>query len=95
MDAWDHLGTNGGATDTPEMKRCTLAWIEWAMFPKCVLRAEERGVRTAHAYVRAKNCLERWMRGDREGLWKEVAITDAHSRRKSKSKGGMKPKMRE
>jgi hypothetical protein len=38
MDAWDHLGCYGGSTDTVEMKRCRVAWIEWAMFAKCVLK---------------------------------------------------------
>ena len=61
MDAWDHHGVYGGETDTIEMKRCRLAWTEWALFPKCVLRAEQRGIRPAQAYVRAKNKLERWI----------------------------------
>eukprot|EP00973_Karenia_brevis_P000961 131800-Karenia_brevis.AAC.1 len=70
------MGLHGGAcgtgeADTREMKRARVAWIELTMFAKAVLRAEKRGVRPAQAYARAKNRLERWMAGDRVGLWKE------------------------
>ena len=54
-DAWDHLLLEGGETDTIEMKRCRVAWVEMSMFAKAVLRGEKRGVRQAQAYSRAKN----------------------------------------
>eukprot|EP00973_Karenia_brevis_P054595 7587771-Karenia_brevis.AAC.1 len=60
-----------GIPDTVEMKRCRVAWIELSMFAKSVLRAEKRGVRPAQAYARAKNRLERWIHGDKVGLWRE------------------------
>ena len=75
IDAWDHLAPSQGgqdATDSMEMKRCRVAWIELSMFAKAVLRAEKRGVRPAQAYVRAKSRLDRWIHGDKEGLWREV-----------------------
>ena len=31
MDAWDFLVGYGGEADTVEMKRCRVAWTEWAM----------------------------------------------------------------
>ena len=48
-DAWDHLAEYGGVSDTPEMKRCRVAWIEFTMFAKCLLLAEKRGIRSAGA----------------------------------------------
>ena len=52
MDAWDSFAEYEGVTDTVEMKRSRVAWTEWAMFAKCVLKAEPRGVRPAQAYGR-------------------------------------------
>eukprot|EP00973_Karenia_brevis_P029610 4084820-Karenia_brevis.AAC.1 len=74
--AWDHMVEPHGreVRDTWEMKRCRVAWIELSMFPKAVLRAEPRGVRPGQAYARAKNRLERWMQGDRAGVWEEVRV---------------------
>ncbi len=95
MDAWDHLAYCGGSTDTVEMKRCRVAWTEWAMFAKCVLRAESRGVRPAQAYARAKNRLEQWISGERASLWRAVAVEDARVRGKSKRKGGIASGARE
>ena len=71
VDAWDFSAPPYGrsATDTIEMKRARVAWIELTMFAKCVLRVEKRGVRPAQQYTRAKNRLERWMYGNRVGLW--------------------------
>lgn len=63
MDAWDFLAPYGGETDTPEMKRCRVAWTEWAMFAKCVLQAESRGVRPAQPLSRARCRLEQWCGG--------------------------------
>ena len=87
MDAWNFWADYGGETDTMEMKRCRVAWTEWALFAKCVLKAEARGVRPAQAYGRAKCRLEQWMGGEREGLWNEVVLEDARVRKKSKKKG--------
>jgi len=95
MDAWDQLLEYGGETDTVEMKRCRVAWTEWAMFAKCVLRAEPRGVRPAQAYGRAKCRLEQWIGGERESLWNEVALGDARVRKKSRAKGGISKEARE
>eukprot|EP00973_Karenia_brevis_P051732 7186575-Karenia_brevis.AAC.1 len=47
------------------------------------------------AYSRAKNHLERWISGDKAGLWKEVLEEDARRRDKKKSKGGMGREERE
>eukprot|EP00973_Karenia_brevis_P049850 6922234-Karenia_brevis.AAC.1 len=66
------MSGEGGIADTVEMKRARVAWIELSMFAKCVLRAEKRGVRPAQAYARAKNRLDRWVHGDKAGLWREV-----------------------
>eukprot|EP00973_Karenia_brevis_P079605 11044726-Karenia_brevis.AAC.1 len=60
-----------GVADTVEMKRCRVAWTELSMFAKTVLRTETRGVRPAQAYARAKNRMERWLAGDKVGLWRE------------------------
>jgi hypothetical protein len=89
------LGQFGGETDTVEMKRCRVAWTELTMFAKCVLRAEQRGVRPSQAYVRAKNRLERWISGERESLWGEVLVEDARARGKKKRKGGISEDVRE
>eukprot|EP00973_Karenia_brevis_P047087 6535595-Karenia_brevis.AAC.1 len=78
-----------------EMKRARVAWIELTMFAKAVLRAEQRGVRPFQAYARAKNRLERWMAGDRVGLWKEVMEEDSRRRDKGQRDGGMRKAERE
>ena len=90
VDAWDSSAPpyGRGVADTTEMKRARVAWTELTMFAKCVLRVEKRGVRPAQQYARAKNRLERWMYGDRVGLWREVIQEDA--RRKSKLKSWQK-----
>ena len=95
MDAWDHLGMYGGITDSVNMKRARVAWIEWAMFAKCVLRAESKGVRPAHAYARAKNRLEQWIGGERESLWRQVMLEDRRACKKQKRKGGITDKASE
>ena len=81
------VGYGGGRTG--EMKRCRVAWTEWAMFAKCVLKAESRGVRPAQAFGRAKCRLEQWCNGERESLWNEVVLEDARVRKKSKRAGGI------
>eukprot|EP00973_Karenia_brevis_P058809 8189554-Karenia_brevis.AAC.1 len=77
------------------MKRCRVAWTELSMFAKSVLRAEQRGVRPAQAYARAKNRIERWLAGDKVGLWREVMEVDARRRDKKNKKGGMSKDERE
>ena len=77
------------------MKRCRVAWTEWAMFAKCVLKAESRGVRPAQALSRAKCRLEQWCGGERESLWNEVVLEDERVRKKAKRKGGMSKEARE
>ena len=57
------------------------------LFAKAVLRAEKRGVRPAQAYTRAKNRLDRWIHGDKEGLWREV-MEESRARQGKKRKGG-------
>ena len=52
---------------------------------KAVSRAEARAVRPSQAYVRARNRLERWVHGDKEGLWREVM--EAHYLRQGKRRG--------
>ena len=84
-----------GQADSAEMKRCRVAWTEWAMFAKCVLKAEPRGVRPAQAYARAKCRLEQWIAGERAGLWREVALEDERVRKKKGGKGGISSKARE
>ena len=71
-----------------EKQRCRVAWTELTMFSKCVLRLEQRGVRHVQAYARAKNRLDRWMHGDKLGLWREVVKEDALRGAKTKSNGG-------
>ena len=82
-------------TDSRDMKRARVAWIELSMFPKAVLRVEQRGIRPAQAYARAKNRLERWIAGDRGGLWREVMEGDTRRRGKATRGGGMKWEDRE
>ena len=65
------------------------------MFAKCVLRVEQRGVRHVQAYARAKNRLDRWVMGDKMGLWREVAKEDALKRAKKKKKGVVSKEVRE
>ena len=84
-----------GITDTVEMKRCRVAWIELVMFAKCVLRVERRGVRPAQAFSRARNRLDRWCNGDRHGLWREVVDEDEFKNGRGKAKGGFTEKTRE
>eukprot|EP00973_Karenia_brevis_P053080 7379032-Karenia_brevis.AAC.1 len=65
------------------------------MCQKAVLRVEKRGIRPAQAYSRAKNRLERWITGDKAGLWKEVVEEDARRRNKKSLRGGMGREERE
>eukprot|EP00973_Karenia_brevis_P035686 4924054-Karenia_brevis.AAC.1 len=51
--------------DTVAMKRCRVAWLEFSMFAKAVLRADGRGLLPAQAFSRAKNRLDRWKAGDK------------------------------
>ena len=62
------------------------------MFAKCVLRAEQRGVRPSQAFILAENRLERWASGDRVGLWREVIAEDARIRNKGNKQGGISGK---
>ena len=75
-----------GETDTMGMKRCRVAWVELSMFAKTVLRADVRGLRPGQSFVHARNRLDRWLQGDREGLWREVVV-ESERRKVKKNKG--------
>ena len=94
--AWDHLAepVGRGVADTTGMKRCRVAWIELSMFAKTVLRADARGLRPGQSFVHARNRMDRWLQGDREGLWREVVI-ESDRRKAKKGKGVLSAKARE
>ena len=83
-----------GDTDTMGMKRCRVAWVELSMFAKTVLRADVRGLRPGQSFVHARNRLDRWLQGDREGLWREV-VAESERRKGKKRNGVTSAKVRE
>ena len=64
-DAWE-------GEDCVAKAKTRIAWIEEAMFAKCVLGTEKRGMKSAQAYAKAKNKLDRWEQGERTDLWDEL-----------------------
>ena len=85
---WDFLSVAAGGderSDTMAMRRCRVAWTEFVLFPKAVLRAERRGIRPGQAYARAENRLDWWMARERGSLWADP-MKDFDGRR---GKGGV------